>query len=68
MVSFATPAGGVQPESRSYPGDRPDVLPAPSDVPDAAEERWPGVTVRRKDSVARMTWDGISYVVTVSSN
>lgn len=46
---------------------RPDVLPGPSDIPDAAEERlYNTLDVRPKDSVARMTWDGISYVVSVS--
>lgn len=44
---------------------RPDVLPGLGDVPDASGERLPGTTtIRRKDSVARMTWDGLAYVVT----
>ncbi|KAK9709269.1 Rhomboid family [Popillia japonica] len=53
---------------------RPDVLPGLGDVPDASRERLPGgtvstagpttTTIRRKDSVARMTWDGLAYVVT----
>ncbi|XP_022903463.2 inactive rhomboid protein 1 isoform X1 [Onthophagus taurus] len=45
--------------------DRPDVLPGPSDVTDLPSEqiREPG-KIRRKDSVARMTWDGLAYVVT----
>lgn len=47
--------------------ERPDVLPGPNDVVDAGQERLHEVTVRRKDSVARMTWDGLSYVVNVSS-
>lgn len=46
--------------------ERPDVLPGPSDLTDAAQERLPEATVRRKDSVARLTWDGLSYVVNVS--
>lgn len=55
---------------------RPDVLPGLGDVPDASRERLPGgtvstagpttTTIRRKDSVARMTWDGLAYVVTVT--
>lgn len=45
---------------------RPDVLPGTSDVMDSAQERLVEAEVRRKDSVARMTWDGLSYVVTVS--
>lgn len=47
---------------------RPDVLPGPSDVPDSSQDRYPATTVRRKESVARMTWDGLSYVVTVNYN
>ncbi|KAK9885142.1 hypothetical protein WA026_010653 [Henosepilachna vigintioctopunctata] len=43
--------------------ERPDVLPGPSDVPDGQDDVR-GVTLRRKESVARMTWDGLSYVVT----
>ncbi|XP_045477432.1 inactive rhomboid protein 1 isoform X2 [Harmonia axyridis] len=43
--------------------ERPDVLPGPSDVPDG-DEVSRNVTLRRKESVARMTWDGLSYVVT----
>lgn len=42
---------------------KPDVLPG--DVPDAAGDRPHGTTLRRKDSVARMTWNGLAYVVTV---
>lgn len=46
---------------------RPDVLPGRSDIPDAVEDRlYNTLDVRPKDSVARMTWDGISYVVSVS--
>lgn len=49
------------------PTERPDVLPGPSDMPDNIQERLYGTLgVRGKDSVARMTWDGISYVVSVS--
>lgn len=47
-------------------GWRPDVLPGSSDIPDSSQDRWPATAVRRKESVARMTWDGLSYVVTVS--
>ncbi|KAL3274381.1 hypothetical protein HHI36_015779 [Cryptolaemus montrouzieri] len=43
--------------------ERPDVLPGPSDIPDG-QETIRNVTLRRKESVARMTWDGLSYVVT----
>lgn len=47
--------------------ERPDVLPGSNDIPDASQQdRFNGVTVRRKESVARMTWDGLSYVVNVS--
>lgn len=70
-VSFSSATVG--PTASGPPGEqRPDVLPAspPQDTPDAADDRpWAErVTVRRKDSVARMTWDGISYVVTVSTS
>ncbi|CAG9864240.1 unnamed protein product [Phyllotreta striolata] len=48
--------------------ERPDVLPGPSDLPDAGVSPPEAVrsepSIRRKDSVARMTWDGLSYVVT----
>ncbi|XP_025835911.1 inactive rhomboid protein 2 isoform X2 [Agrilus planipennis] len=54
------------PPSHAAPGtlhaERPDVLPGPSDIPDGVH--YPTARVRRKNSVARMTWDGISYVVT----
>lgn len=61
------------PSSMSRQLERPDVLPGPSDLPDSSiinqdrmqQHQQPEVTVRRKDSVARMTWDGLSYVVTV---
>ncbi|XP_017786905.1 PREDICTED: inactive rhomboid protein 2 isoform X1 [Nicrophorus vespilloides] len=43
--------------------ERPDVLPGPSDVPDSTAPI-PEEEGRSKDSVARMTWDGLSYVVT----
>lgn len=56
---------GVSSTSNQLVRGRPDVLPGPSDVPDTIQERWPNVGLRRKDSVARMTWDGLSYVVTV---
>ncbi|CAH1972303.1 unnamed protein product, partial [Acanthoscelides obtectus] len=46
---------------------RPDVLPGMAgDFPDSAQPTVAGTVLRRKDSVARMTWDGLSYVVTVS--
>uniref|UniRef100_A0A6P7G5S4 Inactive rhomboid protein 1 n=1 Tax=Diabrotica virgifera virgifera TaxID=50390 RepID=A0A6P7G5S4_DIAVI len=48
--------------------ERPDVLPGPSDIPDSTtvppEPVRTEPSLRRKDSVARMTWDGLSYVVT----
>lgn len=38
-------------------------------MPDSIQERLYGTLgVRGKDSVARMTWDGISYVVSVSNS
>ncbi|XP_050295701.1 uncharacterized protein LOC126735679, partial [Anthonomus grandis grandis] len=40
---------------------RPDILPGEYDAADGAEGYEGGL--RRKDSVARMTWDGINYVV-----
>ncbi|KAB0793948.1 hypothetical protein PPYR_13568 [Photinus pyralis] len=55
---------GVQPIPGRVSGWRPDVLPGPSDVPDSMPEYRNGSSVKRKDSVARMTWDGLSYVVT----
>ncbi|GJQ72160.1 hypothetical protein Trydic_g3254 [Trypoxylus dichotomus] len=65
--------GGVPPQiaGQLYRG-RPDVLPGLGDVPDSSGERLPSTattttgptTIRRKDSVARMTWDGLAYVVT----
>ncbi|KAH1015690.1 hypothetical protein HUJ04_007035, partial [Dendroctonus ponderosae] len=47
-------------------GGRPDVLPGEEgDEPDVAEPAEPGVIgLQRKDSVARMTWNGLNYVVT----
>lgn len=47
---------------------RPDVLPGSSDMTDTGtpDVAYYATGVRRKDSVARMTWDGISYVVSVS--
>lgn len=46
---------------------RPDVLPGPSDATDDQITIGPGLAgIRGKDSVARMTWDGLSYVVSVS--
>ncbi|KAG5881153.1 hypothetical protein JTB14_034282 [Gonioctena quinquepunctata] len=47
--------------------ERPDVLPGPSDITDSIQEPHREVSIRRKDSVARMTWDGLSYVVTTLS-
>ena len=46
--------------------ERPDVLPGPNDVPDTGQERLNEGSRRRKESVAKMTWDGVSYLVTVS--
>ncbi|KAJ8916104.1 hypothetical protein NQ315_004471, partial [Exocentrus adspersus] len=51
------------PMSGQLTTERPDVLPGPSDVADGTQEQY-GVSVKRKDSVARMTWNGLSYVVT----
>lgn len=48
--------------------DRPDVLPGSGDLVDvASQDRLQEGRLRGKDSVARMTWDGISYVVSVST-
>lgn len=58
---------GLSATSGQLVAERPDVLPGPSgDIPDGQDRLGNGVTVRRKDSVARMTLDGLSYVVTVS--
>lgn len=43
-------------------GGRPDVLPGERDVADGMDRM--GTSLRRKDSVARMTWNGLNYVVT----
>nr|CAH7764125.1 unnamed protein product [Callosobruchus chinensis] len=57
-LASAPPVGSSQ---------RPDVLPGMAgDFPDTAAPTTAGTVLRRKDSVARMTWDGLSYVVTVS--
>lgn len=62
------PTYRTQPLRPQMATERPDVLPGPSDVPDNIQERLYGTLgVRGKDSVARMTWDGLSYVVAVSS-
>lgn len=61
----ASEAPGAHIQSGQLSRGRPDVLPGPSDVPDSVQEHYRGVGLRRKDSVARMTWDGLSYVVTV---
>ncbi|CAH1154376.1 unnamed protein product [Phaedon cochleariae] len=73
-VSEAGPGRGAGPSSREagqLATGRPDVLPGDSPdsttgrvLPAAAEA---GTSLRRKDSVARMTWDGLSYVVTTLS-
>ncbi|XP_019880936.2 uncharacterized protein LOC109608827 isoform X3 [Aethina tumida] len=56
---------GLSATSGQLVAERPDVLPGPSgDIPDGQDRLGNGVTVRRKDSVARMTLDGLSYVVT----
>ncbi|XP_056629627.1 inactive rhomboid protein 2 isoform X1 [Diorhabda sublineata] len=49
--------------------ERPDVLPGPSDITDSysdvlPEQQRSEPSIRRKESVARMTLDGLSYVVT----
>ncbi|XP_044252860.1 inactive rhomboid protein 1 isoform X1 [Tribolium madens] len=59
-ISEMAPGGRM---SGQLQAERPDVLPGPNDVVDTNQERLHEVTVRRKDSVARMTWDGLSYVV-----
>jgi hypothetical protein len=64
-ISEAAPGARM---SGQLQAERPDVLPGTNDVPDANQERLNEVTVRRKDSVARMTWDGLSYVVNVSTD
>ncbi|KAL1497983.1 hypothetical protein ABEB36_008858 [Hypothenemus hampei] len=58
-VSEAVP-GSSFPSQRL--GGRPDVLPGDRDVIDGSGQS--GIGLRRKDSVARMTWDGLNYVVT----
>ncbi|KAK4874474.1 hypothetical protein RN001_013834 [Aquatica leii] len=55
---------GVQTIPGRISGWRPDVLPGPSDVPDSVQDYRASATVKRKESVARMTWDGLSYVIT----
>lgn len=57
--------GRVGTMSGQLMAERPDVLPGPSDddVTDG-QEVLRNATLRRKESVARMTWDGLSYVVT----
>ncbi|XP_074027428.1 rhomboid-5 isoform X2 [Leptinotarsa decemlineata] len=66
--SHRRPMSEVQPANQisgHLTTERPDVLPGPSDMTDSIPESYnKEVTVRRKDSVARMTWDGLSYVVT----
>lgn len=64
-ISELVPSGGMR-MSGQLQAERPDVLPGPSDIPDASDDRLADVTLRRKESVARMTWDGLSYVVNVS--
>lgn len=60
-ISDAAPSSGV-PYSGQVIGDRPDVLPGERDVADGSDRA--GTSLRRKDSVARMTWNGLNYVVT----
>lgn len=62
-ISEAAPIPGVA-YSGQIIGDRPDVLPGERDVADGSDRA--GTSLRRKDSVARMTWNGLNYVVTVS--
>lgn len=59
----------VQQTSGQLQTERPDVLPispGPSDAVDMPQPELRETSLRRKDSVARMTWDGLSYVVAVS--
>lgn len=59
----------MQQTSGQLQTERPDVLPispGPSDAVDVPQSELRETTLRRKDSVARMTWDGLSYVVAVS--
>lgn len=45
-------------------GGRPDVLPGEQEDITDGYDRVGGTELRRKDSVARMTWNGLNYVVT----
>lgn len=59
----------MQQTSGQLQTERPDVLPispGPSDAVDMSQPELREISLRRKDSVARMTWDGLSYVVAVS--
>lgn len=56
-------ASGAAPrEARGQARERPDVLPAPAPLQPPS----PAPTRLGKDSVARLTLTGLSYVVTVS--
>ncbi|XP_066152035.1 uncharacterized protein, partial [Euwallacea fornicatus] len=65
-ASEVTPSVAEVTAGGSYSGQmmagRPDVLPGELDVADGTERL--GTSLRRKDSVARMTWNGLNYVVT----
>lgn len=63
VASEAAPPAAATYSGQLIAGGRPDVLPGERDVADGMERL--GVGLRRKDSVARMTWDGLNYVVTV---
>lgn len=59
----------MQQTSGQLQTERPDVLPispGPSDAVDMPQPELRETGLRRKDSVARITWDGLSYVVAVS--
>lgn len=57
-------ASGAAPrEARGRARERPDVLPAPASLDEPAP---PALPPHGKDSVARLTLTGLSYVVTVS--
>lgn len=59
----------MQQTSGQLQTERPDVLPispGPSDAVDMPQAELRTTSLRRKDSVARMTLDGLSYVVAVS--
>ncbi|XP_063825279.1 uncharacterized protein LOC135074827 [Ostrinia nubilalis] len=60
-ISMYGASGAAPREARGPVRERPDVLPAPASLDEAPALPRPG-----KDSVARLTLTGLSYVVTVS--